>query len=50
MPEADHEKLALPTGDTTVYMQDDAGDTYALRFYVPPGGDPTEIVVHVRPA
>lgn len=50
VPEADHEKLALPTGDTTVYMQDDAGDTYALRFYVPPGGDPTEIVVHVRPA
>jgi hypothetical protein len=50
VPEADHEKLALPTGETTVYMQDDAGDTYALRFYVPPGNDPTEIVVHVRPA
>lgn len=49
VPEADHEKLALSPGDTTVYMQDDAGDTYALRFFVPPGGDPTEIVVHVRP-
>lgn len=49
VPEADHEKLALSPGESTVYMQDDAGDTYALRFYVPPGADPTEIVVHVRP-
>lgn len=44
-----HEKLQLATGETVVYMQDDAGQTYRLRFFVPDGADPTEIVVHVRP-
>lgn len=44
-----HEKLQLAVGETTVYMQDDAGQTYRLRFFVPEGADPTEIVVHVRP-
>lgn len=47
--DTEHEKLQLPEGDTTVYMQDDEGRTYRLRFFVPAGGDPTEIVVHVRP-
>ncbi len=44
-----HETLQLAVGETTVYMQDDAGQTYRLRFFVPEGADPTEIVVHVRP-
>lgn len=48
--DTEHEKLALPAGESTVYMQDDAGNTYLLRFFVPTDGDPTEIVVHVRPA
>jgi hypothetical protein len=42
-----HEKYRLPEGETTLYMQDDAGDTYSLRFTVPPGADPVEIVVRV---
>lgn len=46
--EADHEKFKLPEGETTLYMQDDEDKVYRLRFYVPPGGDPREIVVHVR--
>ena len=47
--DTEHEKLQLPAGETTVYMQDDAGKKYSLRFFVPTGADPTEIVVHVRP-
>lgn len=47
--DTEHEKLQLPVGETTVYMQDDAGKKYSLRFFVPTGADPTEIVVHVRP-
>ena len=46
--EADHEKVLLAEGETVLYMQDDEERTYRLRFYVPPGGDPTEIVVHVH--
>jgi hypothetical protein len=30
-------------------MQDDEKKVYRLRFFVPTGADPTEIVVHVRP-
>lgn len=47
--DTEHEKLQLPVGETTVYMQDDAGKNYSLRFFVPTGADPTEIIVHVRP-
>lgn len=42
-----HEKFLLPEGETTLFMQDDAGDAYQLRFTVPPGADPVEIVVRV---
>lgn len=45
--DTEHEKLLLPEGVTELYMQDDAGDTYHLRFTVPPGADPVEIVVRV---
>ena len=48
VPEADHEKLRLPEGETVVYMQDDEQQRYRLRFYVPESSDPTEIVVHVH--
>lgn len=30
-----HEKYRLPVGETTLYMQDDEGDIYAVRFYAP---------------
>jgi hypothetical protein len=39
-----HEKLKLETGETTVYMSDDAGQTYRLRIVV--DADPTEIRVY----
>lgn len=42
-----HEKYRLPEGASTLYMQDDLGDTYELRFTVPAGADPVEIVVRV---
>ncbi|MDC0669119.1 hypothetical protein [Nannocystis radixulma] len=45
--DTDHEKYRLPEGESTIFMQDDAGDTYQLRFTVPPGADPVEIVVRV---
>ena len=48
VPEAEHEKFKLPEGETTLYIQDDEDQIYRLRFFVPAGGDPTEIVVHVR--
>lgn len=43
-----HEKYRLPEGESTLYIQDDVGDTYQLRFTVPPGADPVEIVVRVE--
>jgi len=48
VPEAAHEKLRLAEGETILYMQDDEQKLYRLRFYVPTGADPTEIVVHVH--
>jgi hypothetical protein len=39
-----HEKYGRPTGETTLYMQDDEGDIYEVRFTVPDNGDPVEIV------
>jgi len=39
-----HEKLALMPGDTTVYVEDDAGTTFRLRISVP-ANDPTEIII-----
>ncbi len=47
--ETAHEKLRLAEGETVLYMQDDEKKVYRLRFFVPTGADPTEIVVHVRP-
>lgn len=38
-----HEKLSLSAGETTVYVKDEAGQTYRLRLVV--GDDPTEISV-----
>jgi hypothetical protein len=46
--DTEHEKLRLDPGETELYMQDDEGDVYRLRFFVPEGDDPTEIVVHVH--
>lgn len=46
--ETDHEKLLLSPGETVLYIQDDEDKLHRLRFYVPEGGDPTEIVVHVH--
>jgi hypothetical protein len=42
--DTEHEKYRLPEGETTLYMEDDAGDIYEVRFYVPAGADPVEIV------
>ena len=33
-PDTEHEKFALPTGVTTLYMQDDQANTYELPFTV----------------
>lgn len=44
--DTEHEKFALPTGVTTLYMQDDEAKTYELTFTV---NDPLEIVVRVSP-
>ncbi|PCC66604.1 hypothetical protein SAMN02745121_00666 [Nannocystis exedens] len=46
--DTEHEKYRLPEGESTLYIQDDVGDTYELRFTVPAGADPVEIVVRVR--
>ncbi|MDC0719553.1 hypothetical protein [Nannocystis bainbridge] len=46
--DTEHEKYRLPVGESTLFIQDDAGDTYELRFTVPAGADPVEIVVRVR--
>jgi hypothetical protein len=43
-----HEKYRLPTGETVLYMQDDEGATYQVRFYVPDGAAPTEIMASVK--
>lgn len=42
--DTEHEKLKLPGGGTTLYMQDEDGDTYRLDFTV---NDPLEVVVRV---
>jgi len=44
-----HEKLRLPAGDTTLYMQDDTGATYRATFSVP-AGDAAEISVRIAAA
>ncbi|HSN97302.1 MAG TPA: hypothetical protein VLS89_03355 [Candidatus Nanopelagicales bacterium] len=36
--DTEHEKYRLPTGETVLYMQDDQGARYEVRFYVPEGG------------
>lgn len=41
-----HEKIKLPAGATTLYMQDDAGTVYRATFDVP-GGEAVEIGVRV---
>lgn len=46
--ESEHEKFLLPTGETVLYIQDDEDRVHRLRFFVPEGDDPTEIVVHVQ--
>ena len=46
--DASHEKYRLSTGETTLYMQDDARDIYEVRFFVPEGADPVEIVARVK--
>ena len=43
----EHEKYRLPTGESTLFMQDDEGRVYEVRFTVPEGADPTEIVAEV---
>ncbi|WP_437589498.1 hypothetical protein [Sorangium sp. So ce1000] len=43
-----HEKYRLPPGETTLYMQDDEGGVYGVRFYVPKGDDPVEITADVE--
>ncbi|XXX75830.1 hypothetical protein WMF30_50090 [Sorangium sp. So ce134] len=43
-----HEKYRLPPGDTTLYMQDDEGAVYEVRFHVPQGDDPVEITADVE--
>lgn len=47
VPDTAHEKYRLPEGASTLYMQDDLGDAYELKFAVPSGADPVEIVVRV---
>ena len=48
MSDLTHEKYLLPEGESVLYIQDDDDRVHRLRFFVPVGGDPTEIVVHVR--
>ncbi|WP_437975568.1 hypothetical protein WMF11_47960 [Sorangium sp. So ce295] len=43
-----HEKYRLPPGETTLYMQDDEGAVYEVRFYVPESDDPVEITADVE--
>lgn len=44
-----HEKLRLPPGETTLYLQDDAGDRFRVRFLVPEG-DAKQITARVAAA
>jgi hypothetical protein len=44
-----HEKVKLAPGATTLYLQDDTGQTYRAAFTVPESGDPVEIGVRVSP-
>ncbi len=46
--ETEHEKFLLPAGETVLYIEDDEDRVHRLRFFVPAGDDPTEIVVHVQ--
>jgi hypothetical protein len=48
LADSEHEKLRLSPGETTVYVQDDRGDTYEVVFFVPASQDPREIVAHPR--
>ncbi len=43
--DSSHEKLALSTGETTVYMEDDQAKVYRLRIVV--GADAAEIQVYI---
>ncbi|WP_438016490.1 hypothetical protein WMF18_37630 [Sorangium sp. So ce315] len=43
-----HEKYRLPTGETTLYMQDDEAAVYEVRFHVPDTSDPVEITADVK--
>ncbi|WP_437966783.1 hypothetical protein WMF04_45665 [Sorangium sp. So ce260] len=43
-----HEKYRLPPGETTLYMQDDEGAVYEVRFHVPDSDDPVEITADVE--
>jgi hypothetical protein len=45
--DTEHEKLALSEGETVVYVEDDDGLTYRLRFYLP-AGDDGELVLEVE--
>ncbi|EYF06278.1 hypothetical protein [Chondromyces apiculatus] len=36
--DTEHEKLLLPQGETVLYMQDDEGARYEVRFFVPEAG------------
>ncbi|WP_437854959.1 hypothetical protein [Sorangium sp. So ce363] len=42
-----HEKYRLPPGETTLFMQDDEGTTFKVRFQVPDDEDPVEITAEV---
>lgn len=42
-----HEKYRLPPGESVLYMQDDGGDTYEVRFFVPEA-DAREITADVN--
>ncbi|WP_438040641.1 hypothetical protein [Sorangium sp. So ce128] len=42
-----HEKYRLPPGETTLFMQDDEGTTFKVRFQVPDEEDPVEITAEV---
>ncbi|AKT36149.1 hypothetical protein [Chondromyces crocatus] len=43
-----HEKFLLPQGETVLYMQDDEGKRYEVRFFVPEAGS-LEITADVHP-
>lgn len=47
-PDTTHEKYKLSPGASTLYMQDDEGASYEVRFHVPENGDPVEITADVK--